>query len=270
MTSCAYDQEFQRANSRISDLNTRIAGIEEGHSERFNTMSSSQAEILLELEKIRQSVKDLANRVEDNEHIIQHTVEKDLTEQEGLKTGLSRLNEISNRLEYLNNYLVQHHDYLGLEPMKTPEDTQNQAMTDEGDGFTDTLPSVSVDKPRNEALYETSLALFNSRQYSHAIKGFKTFLDEFGNSDQADNAQFWIGECFMALNQYDQAILSYQDVITNYPNGDKVPNAMLRQAIAWLEIGDKTSSEIILKNIIKQYPDSNEAMLARKKISTIK
>jgi tol-pal system protein YbgF len=86
----------------------------------------------------------------------------------------------------------------------------------------------------------------------------------------ADNAQFWVGESFMALNQYEQAILAYQKVIKNYPKGNKVPNAMLRQALAFHEIKDDISAKLLLRKVVKNYPDTSEAKIAEAKLKSFK
>jgi len=95
-------------------------------------------------------------------------------------------------------------------------------------------------------------------------------LDTYPKSDLADNAQFWIGECFMGLKQYEHAILEFNKVIKNYPKENKVPNAMYRQAIAMQKIDEATGAKIVLKNLIKTYPNSPEAADAKKKLSSMK
>jgi tol-pal system protein YbgF len=130
---------------------------------------------------------------------------------------------------------------------------------------------AAVRKPVNEIeLYDSALAAFRGERYEQAMEGFREFLGTYPESDRADNAQFWIGECFMSLKQYEQAILAYQKVIKNYPQGNKVANAMLRQAIAFLELKDKTSAKLLMKRIITTYPNSSEADIAEKKLETIK
>jgi tol-pal system protein YbgF len=119
-------------------------------------------------------------------------------------------------------------------------------------------------------LYESSLAQYREGKYEEALAGFESFLKKYPQNELADNAQFWTGECYMAMGKYEQAILAYQEVIKNYPKGNKVPNAMLRQALAFYEINDKISSSLLLKKIIKNYPDSTEAKIAEAKLKTIK
>jgi tol-pal system protein YbgF len=268
LSSCVYDEEFARANSRINDLNMKTANIQENLDNKLNSISSNQAEMLVEIDSIKQSIKELANRVEDNEHVIKYSFEKDLSEQDSIKAELSKISEISSKMDSLENFIKLHHEYLGLEPMEVPETSLEDGIVIED--ISGSEAEGEALKSRDITLYETSLSLFNNKQYSRALEGFNMFLGEFPKSDLADNAHFWIGECYMALKKYEKAILAYEEVIKKYPNENKVPNAMLRQAIAWLRIGEKKYPEILLNKIIKEYPDTNEAKLARKKLDTIK
>ena len=147
------------------------------------------------------------------------------------------------------------HDYLGLR------------AKDEGE-----IPKgPSKDSASGEKrFYDLAYAHYRAGKYDLALSGFNNFLSRYPDSKLADNAQFWIGECFMGLKAYEKAILAYQDVIKKFPKGNKVPNALLRQAGAFLEIRDKTSSRLLLKKIIEKYPNSSEAKTARKKLKTLK
>jgi len=115
-------------------------------------------------------------------------------------------------------------------------------------------------------LYDVNLALYRDEKYEEAIAGFKKFIKKFPKSLLADNAQYWVGESYMALKQYEQAILAFQVVIKHYPKGSKVPNAILRQAISFYEIKDRTSSRLLLKKLILKYPKSSEAKIAKAKL----
>jgi tol-pal system protein YbgF len=185
-----------------------------------------------------------------------------------MQGGLATL---SQKVTALEAAVRQQGAYLGLETLPPPEAPAEES----------TPEKVPVVKPEKEEakgslkskdleLYDISMAYFNQGKYEEAMDSFKDFLKRYPKSDRADNAQFWVGECYMSLKQYEQAILAYQEVIKKYPKGNKVPNALLRQAIAFLEIKDKTSSRLLLKKVIKKYPRSNEAKIAKIKLKSIK
>ncbi|MDY7035628.1 MAG: tol-pal system protein YbgF, partial [Thermodesulfobacteriota bacterium] len=152
------------------------------------------------------------------------------------------------------------------EPVREVQESARGDIEGEGKGPLQEMEG----KSRELDLYDISLASLKKEKYEEAMNGFQNFLKKYPKSDRADNAQFWIGECYMALKEYEQAILAYQNVIKKYPKGNKVPNAMLRQAAAFLEIKDKTSYRLLLKKLIKKYPKSNEAKIAKKRLKTIR
>ena len=99
-----------------------------------------------------------------------------------------------------------------------------------------------------------------------AKKYFQEVIQRYPKSENADNAQFWIGEIYYREKWYEKAILEYQKVIEKYPDGNKVPAALLKQGLAFHNIGDKANSRHILEELVKKYPKSNEAKIAREKL----
>lgn len=252
-------------NDQISALKKATEELKVNTGDKVDNINSSQAEIMVEIQGLRKDISDLSGRVEDNEHLIKYNLEKDLGEQGDTKSEVSRFSERLDRIERMVN---QQYKYLNLEPPpEAANPNESGAPVSELSGIT---AGDTAGKPKDAALYDANLALYKSEKYEQALSGFKSFLELYPKSDLADNAQYWIGECFMALKQYEHAILAFQEVIKKYPNENKVPNAMLRQAIAMQEIGDPTSTKLILNRLIKAYPKSPEAEIAEKKLATMK
>jgi tol-pal system protein YbgF len=220
--------------------------------------------MMVEIESVKNNLRDLSGRIEDNDHMIKDVVEKDLSEQDAIRADLARLEDLFQRIEKLETTLRQQQEYLGLQPF----DAEDLQMSEGGE-----LDEESVQEaqsPEESEQYNYAYSLYIEEKYEQALELFKRFLNDYPESDLADNAQFWIGECHMAQKQYVQALRAYQEAIDKYPEGNKVPNAMWRQALAFLEINDETSSEIRLNEIIKQFPDSDEAKLAETKLKSLK
>lgn len=267
-SSCVSDEEFRYTYDQVNTLKRTTSDMQDTFNSKLETVHDSQAAASVEIEGLKKDLRELAGRVEDNEHLVRHSIEKDLNEQDQFQNEISKLLELKEKIERLEKLLNYHHEYLNLETINPDGDTEK--IPGQGAEFGAVSSDGSAQKPEDEALYETSRAFYNNEEYDQALKGFKSFLEKFPESDLADNAHFWIGECFMALKEYEHAIRAYQEVIEKYPKGNKVPNAMLRQAVAWLEIGEKISSKYLLDKILKNYPDSPEAKIAEKYLSSIK
>ena len=216
----------------------------------------NRAEAVAELDSIRQEIQRLSGAQEENKHLIKHVVERDTSEQ---ATRNARLANLERRVDQLYKALNQN--------------SQVKQAAPKTSAYVAPPPAPAIEEktqfPEN-SLYDATLTRYHEEKYQEAITGFKGFLKTYPKSKLADNAQFWIGESYMALKQYDQAIVAFQDVIEKYPDGNKVPNAMLKQALAFYEIKDAISSRAILKRITKKYPNSPEAELAEAKLKTIK
>jgi tol-pal system protein YbgF len=269
-SSCVYDEEFAYLNDQVIALNKRVKSLEDTMDNRLGPMRSSQAGFQSDLDQMQGEIRRLSGRIEENEHLMKRAVERDLGDQDSMRSTLGQLSEKTARLEAM---VEQQHRYLGLEvPPSKETEAQGPAVAakEELKAKLGPAPAQPPAVSKEVDLYEKSLALYRDGKYEQAIDGFKEFLKTYPKSDRADNAQFWIGESHMALKQYEQAILAYQEVIKKYPKGNKAANATLRQGMAFLEINDKTSAKLLLGKVVKTYPGSNEAKIAQKKLETLK
>ena len=245
-------QDVIYLNQQIAALNNRVSELEESPELRTESASlrQSQADIVSDMENLKEEMQRLTAKVENNDLLIKRAVERDTAEEDALKATLKSLDERLTRLE-------EKISQTGSQPGAAPEKKE-------------TAPPLETpsDKqgPSDEILYNSSLNFFKEGEYDKAMGGFKDLLQKYPNSELADNAQFWVGECHMAKKQYEQAILSYQKVIKDYPNGNKVPNAILRQAIAFTEINDKISAKLLLKKVLNNYPNTPEAKSAESQL----
>jgi tol-pal system protein YbgF len=276
LSSCVTSQDdLLYVNDQLVALNSRVNKIEESMGTKLSSeldyklesIRNRQAEAGADIDKIRGEIQELNGRVEDNRRLVKHVVEKDTGNQGDMQARLSNLTE---RLAELEAKVKQIQESLGVKVSGDLEEKHTKKASLERKELPKQQPVIEESAALSETqLYETTLATYKNAQFEQALIGFKSFMEKYPNSDLADNAQFWVGECYMGLKQYEQAILAYQEVIKKYPNGNKVPNAMLRQAFAFYEIKDKVSSRLLLKKIIKNYPDSSEAKIASAKLKTL-
>jgi TolA-binding protein len=70
-----------------------------------------------------------------------------------------------------------------------------------------------------QRLYNTALADFTAGQWALCIEGFNTYLRSFSRTDLADDAQWYVGECYQQDGKFQDAIDAYNRVITGYPKG---------------------------------------------------
>jgi len=121
-----------------------------------------------------------------------------------------------------------------------------------------------------QRLYDSAYRDYVKGQYALAQQGFSQYVQTFPESDLADNAQYWIGECNYSQKKYAEAIQIFQIVLTQYPDGEKAPGALLKMSYAQIALGKTQNAKDNLERLIKRFPQSNEAGLARSRLPELK
>ncbi len=102
-----------------------------------------------------------------------------------------------------------------------------------------------------------------------AARGFETFAKDYPDHSLADNALYWLGECYYFLGQYKKAVQEFSRLIKTYPKAEKVPDALLKIGYAYLSMDDMKQTDFFLKQVLKKYPFSPAADKAQEKLKTI-
>ncbi len=121
-----------------------------------------------------------------------------------------------------------------------------------------------------ESIYYTAYSDYIKQDYGLAVSGFSQFIEKYPESSLADNALYWIGECYFAQRKFEEAVSHFSRLITLYSNGDKVADATLKKGFSMIEMGRQTEGISVLKELISKFPLSEEASLAQQKLNEIK
>ena len=134
-------------------------------------------------------------------------------------------------------------------------------------------PVPPIEKPPAGAspheMYNAAFTRFNLGQHPEAVELFTQFLTIYPDHDLADNAQFWIGECFYARKEYETAAGEFQKVVDTYPKGNKVPDAFVKRGLALLELDRRAEAVEYLETVIQAYPRSDAATYARQRLTEL-
>jgi tol-pal system protein YbgF len=129
------------------------------------------------------------------------------------------------------------------------------------------LPSTAGLSPTR--LYETARADYVAGQWSSAINGFEAFLRAFPRSEQADDAQLYIGETYFAQNQWPEAIGAYNQVVQMYPGTNSVPVAYYKRGLAEERLGQLDAARASWQAAAADFPDSDAGRLARQNLDRL-
>ena len=117
-----------------------------------------------------------------------------------------------------------------------------------------------------QRLYNTALADFTAGQWALCIEGFNTYVRNFARTDLADDAQWYVGECYQQDGKFAESVDAYNRVITNYPKGDRVPDAYYKRGIALTAMGQTDRARESFETLMKQFPDHDMARMAKQRL----
>ncbi|MEO0087710.1 MAG: tol-pal system protein YbgF [candidate division WOR-3 bacterium] len=172
---------------------------------------------------------------------------------------LLELSKINNRLEALENLLQETQQEIYKFRKRKGEEAPIPETTQE-------FKEREYDETKAEELYQLAYQDMIRGEYQQAIFSFNNFLQKYPNSELADNAQYWMGECYYALGDTERAITELAKVITDYPKGNKVPASLYKLGIIYLNKKNRNKAREYFQKLIKEYPNTNEAKLAQERL----
>jgi tol-pal system protein YbgF len=128
-------------------------------------------------------------------------------------------------------------------------------------------PAEAVPDP--EALYNNAYADFSKGNFALAISGFQEYATRYPESDLADNAMYWVGECLFSQGKLAEAVQAFDRMLEKYSQSDRAPAANLKKGLAFLEQNQISQAIVQLRYVATTYPGSDEARIARDKLASL-
>ena len=118
--------------------------------------------------------------------------------------------------------------------------------------------------------WDTAYSDYTAGQYDLAVLGFEAYIRDFPKSDQADNAQLFIGKALMLDTKYDKAVEAFEKLIRSYPAADTVAEAYYQEGLSLQRLGQTDKAREAFETATKKYPDTDAALLAKQKLTEAK
>jgi tol-pal system protein YbgF len=118
-------------------------------------------------------------------------------------------------------------------------------------------------------LYNAAYEDYLRGNFDLAVQGFRDYVNRYPDTDLADNAAYWIGECYYSKKAYKEAIDAFTQLLNTYKTSDKAAGALLKKGLAYLELGDRSQAVINLQYVLYEHPGTKEAELARSKLAAL-
>ncbi|MFH0725942.1 MAG: tol-pal system protein YbgF [Pseudomonadota bacterium] len=275
------------SNGQVTYLDQRVAQLERQNAAMATDLAQfkkadqelrgQSAGLYAATEEVREEIRYVRGKVEETGHSLEKSR---LNASDSTPEKESRLNRVEEVSRQNMERIAKIEQYLNFEvpfdaskrSANLPEKPASPSTSAPSPTSTQTsaaAPPAKKELPETE-LYESAKLAFDKGESENSREQFLEYLKRFPKSKNANNAQFWIGEIYYRDKWYEKAIMEYQKVIENYPDGNKVPAALLKQGLSFFNLNEKPNARIILQEIVRKYPTSNEAKIAKEKLSTLK
>jgi len=222
----------------VEKLEARFDQFEKNNAAATRDIRTGQANLGADLGAVRDELRTLRGQVEG------------MGKSQNLK---NQLDDLASRVGNIEN---------SLKKGKGETDWQRSEATD-------AVPSAEA-KTDPKAAYNACYKLFKDGQNEKARDEFQKFLKQYPKTPYSGSAQFWIAETWYVDDKYEKAIVEYEKVIKGFPTSDKVPHALLKQGMSFQKLGDDGSAKLVYQQIVKKYPQTQQAKVARARLSELK
>jgi len=103
--------------------------------------------------------------------------------------------------------------------------------------------------------YLQALTFHQNGSNEESIGLFRQLLNEDKYHELADNAQYWIGECFYSMKQYRRAIVEFEKVFA-FKNSNKEDDAQFKLGLCYAAMGERDKAVDEFQRLIDYYPQS--------------
>ena len=150
--------------------------------------------------------------------------------------------------------MISKSTFIAAEGAGDPENKEGESGGETSGADEPQTPTIAAAVPDPVDLYNQAYTDYTQMRYPLAVSGFKDVIQRFPESDLADNAQYWIGECHLAQRQYKEALEAFEEVLYDYPDSNKLAESGYRRAHALEGLGRRDDAIAQLEFVIEQYP----------------
>ncbi|NQT62373.1 MAG: tetratricopeptide repeat protein [Candidatus Marinimicrobia bacterium] len=206
---------------------------------QFSTLDSSFSEFQLNVADHMMSSDDQLGTLEMNARV-QDSSNYDI---------LSQLVFLENKIISLTNSFNE----LMAMPSTTPNIVRNPVSQSP---VRKSPAAAKMDYETYKQHYIDALSAYQNSDFMGAIDAFEMLINNDSEHDYADNAQYWIGESYYALDEYSKAIEAFRKVI-QYTDTNKADAAQFKIGYSYLNSGDKARGYNELERLLDMYPESS-------------
>jgi tol-pal system protein YbgF len=183
----------------------------------------------------------------------------------------AQLDEMNRRIQELQGRLevVEHRTQEALDEARAARSDASRPPSASGE--TAEVGSAPAGGSSQEVQdYRAAYAEWRADNAAGCIDRFTKFLQTYPSSENADDATYWLADCYFKQGNFSAAVLRFDDVARQYPKGNKAADALYRQGEALLRMGHAKAAGNAFEKVLRDYPSSARAPEAKRQLDLLK
>jgi tol-pal system protein YbgF len=279
-TGCATTAEYRRLERQVRELRATGAG--------SNSAAVETADLGIRLDELDARLNEIQGYLEQIDHRSERALEEataarsDAAEARGdADTARRDAGEAMRLAGEAREAMTQAASTaaaanLSVAVTPTPDVSPDPALSIPGAPAPDPAPAPSAEPGAAGGTgvieaYRAAYAAWRNDDTQACIDQFRQFLQTKASSPFADDASFWMADCYFKQGDYKTAILRFDDVVSRYPTGNKAADALYRQGEALLRLGPGYTKAAgkAFERVLREYPESDRAIEARRQLEIL-
>ena len=190
----------------------------------------------------------------------QSAIEEELEDlQRGVEASYDRERAIADRLRDLEEgraHLLEEMEMLREEFASLQRQVEGEEI-EVWEPPPDSTPVLSRKPFDVLQIYNKALSDYRNRRYDEALGQYRQIIEIAPDSDWADNAQYWIGECYYGLAKYELALMEFSKVFT-YAKTTKADHAQIKIGYCHMNLGEGQKALKAFQKLLDEYPESDK------------
>jgi tol-pal system protein YbgF len=276
----AVNKDIIALQAQVQQMQDMMMSMQQANDERYATMHNLLQQTSESVAKVATQVESMQKAAQDQQGSQGNSLQQLSGQMQSMNDSLDELRARLDKLDKeINSISSQQSSFAAGQPMPTgqtgqpmPTGQPGQAMPANGQPTADQPQGASDQPPAPQAppldqLYQSAASDYNAAKYNLSSQEFADVIKFYPQSQQAANAQFYMGEIDYRAGNYKSAIDNYSAVLSQYAGSSKAPTAQLRKAESELALGQRDPGIHDLRALIQRYPQTPEAMQARSKLN---
>ena len=179
--------------------------------------------------------------------------------------------ELRNDLTDVQRQLVQIQELMGQSQQRLSElrgqfEQRRQQVAAPPPGGGATTPGPAPGEPGPEQLYDLAVRQLRGGSPQTARQALQKLLTDYPQHDRVPDALFQLAESWAGTSP-DSAAGAYERIAKEHANSTRAPAALYKLGLLAEQRGDPRAARVYYQRVVAGYPRSEEAALARTKLS---